>query len=42
MTVAQSIVQKSEMILRICQWLDDDVKEGGYSIPIAWDNSICG
>ena len=33
MTVASSIVQKSEMILRICQWLDDDVKAGGYSTP---------
>ena len=33
MTVAQSIIQKSEMILRICQGLDDDVKAGGYSTP---------
>ena len=31
MTIAQSIVQKAEMILRICQWIEDDIAAGGYS-----------
>lgn len=31
MTIARSIAHKTEIILRLCQWIEDDIRDGGYS-----------
>ena len=33
MTIAQSIVHASTMIKMVCEWIDREIRDGGFSTP---------
>ena len=33
MTIAQSIVHASTMIKMVCEWIDHEIRDGGFSTP---------